>query len=137
MNYWMKEIADGDSWLPDGRKIQVDFVDSNNNGWIGTEVAYVNRQIAMAVNQGIGGWVPATKDQYDDALKKKGTRQVQESTHGLYRASQPLNQTRNAAGAVVASSIEVPVPPKPDPIRVPTPEQMKPRKGPIPKEALL
>lgn len=135
-NYWMKEIPES-CYLPDGRQITVDFVGVDGNGYLQTSVGYLNHQLAIAVKDGIGGWVVSTEQQYQEALKKNETKTPLQRRNNLYRANQLPTPRRNAAGAVEASSIEIPMAPKPDPIRVPTPDQMRPRKGPIPKEAFI
>lgn len=135
IRYWRKEVG-GEVWLPTGPKISSDF-EYMGDGYISTSVGFLNHQMTLAVAQGIGGIVELTKEQFEEILKKKSSQPESSRRNNLYRANQPLSQTRNAGGAAKASSIEVPVPPKPDPIRVPTADQMRPRKGPIPKEAFI
>lgn len=134
LRYWRKEVG-GEIWIPDGKKLQGDF-EYNGDTYISTSVGYLNHQLSLAVQQGIGGISEMTKEDFESVLKKKAQPESPRRNN-LYRANQPLNQNRNAGGAAKASSIEVPVPPKPDPIRVPTADQMRPRKGPIPKEAFI
>lgn len=134
--YWKKEVP-GECWLPDGRKITVDFVGADGDGWIASDVGYINHQIGLAVQQGVGGWVAATEAEYEAAVKKKANAPESSKRNSLFRANAPFNHNRNAGPAGRGSSIEVPVSPKADPIRVPTPDQMKPRRGPIPREVFI
>lgn len=135
LRYWRKEVG-GDIWLPDGKKLSGEF-EFNGDTFLSTSVGYLNHQLSLAQKEGIGGISEMTKEQFEDIVKKKSSQPESPRRNNLYRANPPFSPRGNAAGAGRASSIEVPVPPKPDPIRVPTADQMKPRKGPIPKEAFI
>lgn len=135
LRYWRKEVG-GEIWLPGGTKVQGDF-EFNGDSYLSTSVGFLNQQLGLAAQQGIGGISEMSQQDFENIVKKKSSQPESPRRNNLYRANQPLNQNRGVAGAAKASSIEVPVPPKPDPIRVPTADQMKPRRGPIPKEAFI
>lgn len=133
VRYFKKEIPT-ECWLPDGRKIHCDFIDEGGTGWIATSVGYIVHQIDLAISQQVGGWVNATQQEYEDSLKKKPFRS---GSSNPFRANRPFKANQGAVGAGEGSSIEVPLPPRPDPVRVPTADQMKPRKGPILEEMIV
>ena len=138
MKFWQNEIPTAECYLPDGRKIQMDFI-VDEKGYVQSGNGYLNNQIATAIASHVGGWVETTEAEYNEALKKKQTNPAQPSK--WYRADSlrvpnPFGD-RAAAGRVAGRSVEVPLQPRPDPVRVPTPDQMKPRKGPIPREAII
>lgn len=143
MKFWRKEVP-SQCYLPDGRKIACDF-QYESVGFISSDNGYVNNQIAKAVAQHIGGWSETDEQTYNTALNELAKKKVQEQSNPNQHPNKTRKQwfradpslARKVAGSVGRKSIEVPISPRPDPIRVPTPEQMKPRKGPIPKEAFI
>lgn len=142
MKYWENELPSQQCYLPNGKKITCDFV-YDDRSWMASSIGFVNLQIENAIQRHIGGWCESSQDRYETALKKKASNSTGTKKQQWFRPDQrSLNQPRHNLGAVAGSvatkrGIEVPVQPRPDPIRVPTPEQMRPRKGPIPKESII
>lgn len=140
MKYWENELPSEQCYLPNGRKIQCDFI-YDDRSWLCSGTGFVNLQIENAIQRHIGGWVQSTQERYGEALKKKQTESPKKSQWfrpDQRSLSQPRHGQNGVAGSVATKrGIEVPLQPRPDPIRVPTPDQMRPRKGPIPKEAII
>jgi len=127
------------SFLPNGERIHVDYTDPVTSlGMLATSVGYVVQQIEAAIRENSGGWLESSEKAYLEGLenlKKKAPPQPKSA----FRADR-RGQSLQLPGLAVAGKTEVdhtPPPPKPEPIRVPTPEQMRPRVGPIPKEAFI
>lgn len=130
--YFRKEVS-SNVYAPNGRKILADF-DLNGDGYIGTDNGFTATEIKNAISRGIGGFVEISETDYQDALKKKEqyTPRGPETLGNLFSA-RLQQQTQPIAGPV---AVERGVgQPKPEPARVPTPEELRPRRGRPPKAA--
>lgn len=130
MRYWLKELPEENCYLPTGQKVVLDFVGVNGDGFISSENGFVNAQLAKAVQSHIGGWVEIDQIRYDEELKKKAQHPASVSRRKspawrAYRNNLP-DAARAAEGRSVEAVAFVPAP-KPEPLKVPTPEQLRPR----------
>lgn len=133
MRYFKKHLPNS-SLLPNGKAIVLNFVDADGIGHLACEVGYVNGQIDSAIQQGIGGWENSDEATYNAAMLKKKVFQPSSKKTRWFRADPSL--ARKVAGGA-RKAVEIPVSPRPEPLRVPTPEEMKPRKGLMPREAVV
>lgn len=129
--YFKKEVS-ANIYAPNGRKILADF-ELDGDGFIATDNGFVATEIKNAISRQIGGFVEISEAEYQEAEKKKGLSTPREpETLGsvLKERSNFLNPPVAQPVANVERGIG---PPKPEPARVPTPEELRPRRGRPPK----
>lgn len=122
---WFRQdaIREPVAGLPDGSTVRLDFVlDDEQSGWLSTESGYVVNQIRTAIAARSYGWAEVTEAEYNDALKKKAHPSPRwlkrrRLTAGMFQPR--ANQDEGA------QSVEAIVGAKPDPISVPTADQLK------------
>lgn len=136
MNYYAKDVPAA-CFLPDGRKITCEFVGVDGRGYLATELGYYISQINTAIQRRIGGWAAIDAATYTEALKKKQSSDsspVPPKQPAWFRRDPSLARERRRAvvGGNAPRGIEVPVAPRPEPLRVPAAEEMKPRSGRMP-----
>jgi hypothetical protein len=119
---WFKlEAANGLSvTLPSGHRLSVDFIDDETlDGYLASENGFIVNQIRSAIGERRGGWVEISQSDYDAAVKKKASppskRSLRRLNAGMFQPR--VNRSEDAAFAEVGA--------RPDPIAVPTKEQMK------------
>lgn len=120
MAWFKQEAAQDGTYLPDGRKITLDFIlDETGDGFLAVENGYVVNQIRQAIASKSHGWVEITEADYNEAVKKKASYQpprrgLRKLTAGMFL---PRESVQVAPFAEVVN--------KPDPIQVPKPEEFK------------
>lgn len=130
MALFKQQSALSGCFLPSGHRINLDFIlDDTGDGYLATENGYVVNQIRSAIKARNGGWVEVTQSDYDEAVKKKANpkpvrRGYRNLNAGMF---QPQLSPAKVEGADSVAAIVA----KPDPITVPTVEQLrvKPRVG--------
>jgi hypothetical protein len=125
---WFRQDATREptALLPNGQSIRLDFVeDEEQAGYLATANGYIINQIRAAIASHSGGWVEVTEADYLAALKKKlkpnpswlKRQRARGLTAGVFQPRETGGLGAQSAEAIVAA--------KPDPITVPTPEQLK------------
>jgi hypothetical protein len=123
VSFFMQEAALHGAYLGNGHKLALDFVlDDTQNGYISTENGYIVSQIRASIASRSGGWLEISEAEYADALKKKALPPSPKSKFrnlnaGMFQPRVNQEEAALSAAGTVAS--------KPDPIAVPTAEQMK------------
>lgn len=118
MAFFEQEIANAGAYLPNGHKIECDFILDTGQGFLATNIGYVVQQIRQAVAARNGGWLEISEDGYNEAVKKKAEppskQRLRKLNAGMLQADQ---ESRAALAAAVAA--------KPEPVKPPTADQMK------------
>lgn len=125
---WFKQdsVREPKASLPDGASVRLDFVlDETQEGFLATCVGYVVNQIRTAIASNSHGWSEISEAEYNDAVKKKSSpssqwlkrQRARGLTAGMFQPRVNQDEDAQSAAAIVAA--------KPDPISVPTAEQLK------------
>jgi hypothetical protein len=107
--------------LPSGHRVSLDLIDDETlDGYLATLNGFVVNQIRSAIAERRGGWLEISEGAYNEAVKKKAQPPSRKANLRRLNAGmfQPrVNRSEDAAFAEVGA--------RPDPIAVPTKEQMK------------
>lgn len=134
--YYYKELENTAIYLTDGRPFKFDY--------LATEDSWLIMELDAAIANGVGGVVKITKEQYDEAIKKKQEGKLLNSSPQYRQELQASNLHNHTPARAFQGSRVAVVAGKnaasgqgaelPDPLQVPDPSQfLMPSVGKIPK----
>ena len=131
--YFKKYGAGYASFTQAGFKITPDFIGQDNFGYVKTDDSYLSTQIKKAIANQTGGWSAIDQAAYDEAFTKKNLPPKPKPQRVL-SARQPFpvlaaQQPRDVGRVANVANKPLPHTLRPDPIQVPSVEQMRPRSG--------
>ena len=121
MRYFQKDVPTRGLLMPNGKRLEFEFYDPNQPGFLKTEDQYVISQIENAVRNRVGGVHEVTEAEYAVFLKKKSELQLKQPSvlEQPFRVISQLPFGVRAVRAAEGDKVADVSKPTPKPIEVP------------------